>query len=744
MIEPARLPLYIQASSQAKSLSWSQDAKTLVARLGTHKGRLPQGSPLSPLLANVAFSPFDSAICEIFGSEFGRGQWRFTRYFDDLTISISKNAAEHRRLKTPREVKLHCERLLTGILRNSSYRLNSRKSRCSTLAVGHDVTGLMVRNSEVDLPRRLKRYLRSTIHNLKNCDFVELAKAWYASHRETQPAFESISRGHRWPHMHLRRRRISAERLATLMLRHIYPDLRLERLLLDWYPWQEILSESDEGIISNRPAWKMVEWLLAALWSGSVVPRAVGSRDRNYVEFQQAGVSVCKVLAESPLDFFRLTKDSAIAMAEFWHHLQGLRAYLKSCPSEETFKKIHKWRDNLEDALHGISWRVTSVSHAVLDNLGGQPDTTSDRIGKRLDTVEAQYREFSRLIHVGADGRLLMRFKHCVPQIPFEDWIDVVAELFVTRLTRLPHVPAAGSRTIPSEQLFEYLRVKRDQTRKRISPHYRIVDEVDKLLGIQKTTPNAHLNAQYHILTELCRYFEKSTELRRDLEGRPEEWLEQLALNPWHRQPDERISTVVDQLEQLYGDLRSSSLETRLFVEKGADVLGAKRELLVECRLESTSDDTWEHLTRVSLVLYKALYENIEPTIWPGDPSEKEKESVPNVNDWRRRRIWTHLMPAEQSDAKVSLKLIENMRHRESHGETADRRKEWLGIQRRVRDILGRKWESKAGPNHPEFRADCDLELSGYEGAIVKLHLLCAVESWLTRLINEKAWRISK
>jgi RNA-directed DNA polymerase len=57
-------------------------AKTL-AGLCTYQGRLPQGAPTSPYLANLAFGPADDEILELCAEN----NLTYSRYADDLTFS---------------------------------------------------------------------------------------------------------------------------------------------------------------------------------------------------------------------------------------------------------------------------------------------------------------------------------------------------------------------------------------------------------------------------------------------------------------------------------------------------------------------------------------------------------------------------------------------------------------------------------------------------------------------------------
>lgn len=64
-------------------LGYSQRSVELLARLFTLEGRLPQGSPASPVISNWVFYPTDLALVELAQDL----NVRYTRYADDLVFS---------------------------------------------------------------------------------------------------------------------------------------------------------------------------------------------------------------------------------------------------------------------------------------------------------------------------------------------------------------------------------------------------------------------------------------------------------------------------------------------------------------------------------------------------------------------------------------------------------------------------------------------------------------------------------
>ncbi len=126
---------------------WERSA---IVPLVTLRGRLPQGAPTSPHLANLAFFPLDVKLVELAKI---RG-FRYTRYADDLTFSGN--------------------RFPTGLVENVSeilekggYRLARKKTRIMGQGRRQKVTGLVV-NDKVQLPREFRRWLRAILHDIRH------------------------------------------------------------------------------------------------------------------------------------------------------------------------------------------------------------------------------------------------------------------------------------------------------------------------------------------------------------------------------------------------------------------------------------------------------------------------------------------------------------------------------------------------------------------------------------------------
>lgn len=161
-----------------RAIGWSKEAASMLGRLCTHEGALPQGAPTSPVLSNLVNHRLDArltGLARAMGSpESGccrnprtgeavpprsRAETldiAYTRYADDLTFSFSRDWP-------------FCVRSLinavTKILYEEGYRVNRRKTRIRRRHQRQQVTGLVI-NETVNLPRPVRRKLRAARHHL--------------------------------------------------------------------------------------------------------------------------------------------------------------------------------------------------------------------------------------------------------------------------------------------------------------------------------------------------------------------------------------------------------------------------------------------------------------------------------------------------------------------------------------------------------------------------------------------------
>lgn len=121
----------------------------MLASLCCLDGKLPQGAPTSPALANYIFFQVDVQI----GEAARIANVVYTRYADDLSFSGLEPISEDFRQK------------VTQIIRDADFHINKGKSRLMGLKCCRQVTGLTV-NEKVSIPRTKRRELRAWFHNV--------------------------------------------------------------------------------------------------------------------------------------------------------------------------------------------------------------------------------------------------------------------------------------------------------------------------------------------------------------------------------------------------------------------------------------------------------------------------------------------------------------------------------------------------------------------------------------------------
>lgn len=117
---------------------------------------LPQGAPTSPALSNIVAMTLDRRIQGLADAH----GWRYTRYADDLSLSLPDGAA------VPQVGYLLGA--VTRIVTQEGFAINAKKTWIARKGGKQAVTGLLVNGpGQPRVDRELKRRLRATIHNLQ-------------------------------------------------------------------------------------------------------------------------------------------------------------------------------------------------------------------------------------------------------------------------------------------------------------------------------------------------------------------------------------------------------------------------------------------------------------------------------------------------------------------------------------------------------------------------------------------------
>lgn len=147
-----------------------------VARLTTYDNHLCQGFCTSPDLANFVAWKLDRRLMAL-AKKLGIG---YTRYADDLTFSCSGSEP------TPDAVRATVARIVA----DEDFEVNDRKVAIMRSGRRQVVTGLVVSEHGVNVPRRMRRLLRTAVHHWPQQDVVRRAaiRGWISYVHAVNPA----------------------------------------------------------------------------------------------------------------------------------------------------------------------------------------------------------------------------------------------------------------------------------------------------------------------------------------------------------------------------------------------------------------------------------------------------------------------------------------------------------------------------------------------------------------------------
>jgi len=141
----------LQVFNIFKTIGYNNLISTVFTKICTFEGKLPQGSPCSPYLANLSAWNLDLRIQGFVGK---RGIC-YTRYADDLSFSG---------LNPPKVVKIIP--IIKRIIEEENFTINNKKTRITGPARAKIVTGLIVNEDRVGIGKQKYKDLRAKIHYL--------------------------------------------------------------------------------------------------------------------------------------------------------------------------------------------------------------------------------------------------------------------------------------------------------------------------------------------------------------------------------------------------------------------------------------------------------------------------------------------------------------------------------------------------------------------------------------------------
>lgn len=135
-----------RVSGLFKKLGYSAKVSWSLTALTTFNGRLPQGSPASPKIANLICKNLDKRLMAFCNSN----DFSYTRYSDDITISGPGGV----------DSKLGA---IFSIIESEGFKVNMRKVRVARRNCRQTVTGLTV-NQKLNVSRSHRKRIRAIFH----------------------------------------------------------------------------------------------------------------------------------------------------------------------------------------------------------------------------------------------------------------------------------------------------------------------------------------------------------------------------------------------------------------------------------------------------------------------------------------------------------------------------------------------------------------------------------------------------
>ncbi|OZI39581.1 ribonuclease H [Bordetella genomosp. 5] len=134
---------------------------TIIAQIACRENSLPQGSPCSPIIANLVGNILDRRLIAL-AAKYG---CTYTRYADDLTFSTNKKVFPPRIASRTTDHTWAAGEELLAVLQASRFSPNPQKTRMQYKTSRQEVTGLIA-NKKVNVRSDYRKRVRAMVHRL--------------------------------------------------------------------------------------------------------------------------------------------------------------------------------------------------------------------------------------------------------------------------------------------------------------------------------------------------------------------------------------------------------------------------------------------------------------------------------------------------------------------------------------------------------------------------------------------------
>ena len=144
-----------------KDFELTEDVAKVLAAIACNEGKLPQGSPCSPVISNLIGQVLDVRLVKL-ARKHGCS---YSRYADDLTFSTNKKDFPTALALKGADGSWEVGNTLSSIIQKSGFHVNTQKTRMQYCDSRQEVTGLIV-NRRANTPSELRKLIRAMTHQL--------------------------------------------------------------------------------------------------------------------------------------------------------------------------------------------------------------------------------------------------------------------------------------------------------------------------------------------------------------------------------------------------------------------------------------------------------------------------------------------------------------------------------------------------------------------------------------------------